>query len=414
VAEDYLTAIRESLQSVLALSADDVPVVDYAVCLSFANVWHEDQDSVWGYIVGPPGGGKTLIQSTLERWSKTIYIDELTENSLASGAKTEDGEDISLLPKLHGKTLCVRDFSTVMSMNPVSQAKILSALRCCFDGSYAKASGKEGLAAYEAKFGILACVTPEIDHFLAQQQRLGERFILLRIQRSGMYRYRDRLRRLRHVRMKMANKKKWVSDLKAVVESNLSQAHLHLKSRAPHTIEIPEKIGLALDAVADLVCQLRTAPIDGTPTSPEAGNRLVQELVNVVRTRAALSGRAYLNTDDLQLARRIAHDTLPSYALKIFSDLLSTSLGGPSRFVSQDQLSERGHKVPMQVVHNCLLQWRASGLVTLSSQGHRYRLTTDGLEEACIANLTGLSEAQISPPDDTTKTNDDDPERKTA
>jgi len=392
---DYLHAIRESLQSVLALPSDDVPVIDYAVCLAFSNVWHEDQDSVWGYIVGPPGGGKTLIQSTLETWSKTMFIDELTENSLASGAKTEDGEDVSLLPKLDHKTLCIRDFSTVMSMNPVSQAKILSALRCCFDGSYAKASGKEGLAAYDAKFGILACVTPEIDHFLAQQQRLGERFILLRIQRTGMYRYKDRLARLKHVRLKMANKKKWVSELKQTVQANLSDAHIHLRSTPPHTIKIHDDIGLRLDALADLVCQLRTAPVDGTPSSPEAGNRLVQELVNLVRTRAALSGRAFLNNDDLDLARRVSHDTLPGYALKIFKDLLTVSYNSQG-YVSADQICERGHKVPMQVVHNCLLQWRHTGLVSLSPQGHSYRLTPDGIEEARLANLTSLPDERNS------------------
>lgn len=382
---NYLEAIRASLQGVLALPEDDLPVIDYAVTLAFANVWHRDQDSVWGYIVGPPGGGKTLIQSTLEGWTKTFFVDELTENSLASGSRSEDGEDLSLLPKLHRQTLCIRDFSTVMSMNPVSQAKVLSALRCCFDGSYAKASGKEGLATYESKFGILACVTPEIDGFLAEQQRLGERFVMLRIQRKGAHRYKDRISRLRHIRSRMANKTAWVSGLKKIVSENLSDALIHLKGRAPHTIEVPDKIGTPLDAIADLVCQLRTAPANGSPTAPEAGNRLVQELVNLCLTRAALSGRSYLDSDDLHFARRVAHDTLPAYVLKVFSDLLEVSYS--RSYVTADVISTRGYTIPMQTVHNCLIQWYHSGLVSRSDQGNGYRLTHDGLEEANLAEI---------------------------
>jgi hypothetical protein len=102
-------------------------------------------------------------------------------------------------------------------------------------------------------------------------------------------------------------------------------------------------------------------------------------------TRAALSGRSYLDSDDLHFARRVARDTLPAYVLKVFSDLLEVSYS--RSYVTADVISTRGYTIPMQTVHNCLIQWYHSGLVSRSDQGNGYRLTHDGLEEANLAEI---------------------------
>lgn len=399
VPKDRLSEIRTNIQTVLSLPLDDVPAIDYTVCLAFSNVWHKDQDSVWGYLVGPPGSGKSLLQDCLSTWKKALFVDELTENSLASGARDDDGNDVSLLPHLHRRVLCIRDFSTIINANPTTQAKILSSLRCVYDGKFAKASGKEGLAAYESKFGISACVTPAIDQFLAEQQQLGERFVIMRIQRTGPGGYKARMGRLRHIRSRMADKTAWKQRLQEATGVCLEDARVALGQVPPSSVAIPEEYGDRLDAMSDVVCRLRTSMVNGMPTDPEFGSRFVQELVNLVLTRAVLSGRKTIDESDVLFARRIAHDTLPGHIAKIFSDLYTTSLN-PGRWVSIDQMCSRGVNLPAGPVNDALKQWLFCGLVHRNPENPRfYRLSDDTLEEANIAGIVAVPKKQKAPHD---------------
>jgi hypothetical protein len=126
-----------------------------------------DGESVWLLVLAPPSSGKAII-STLSKSQEVVMVSSLTANSLMSGARkqdTVDGKDASLLPKLHGKVMVVKDASTISDMNPSDMEEKhtgLGRVRCA------------------SKFGIIMAGTPDFERSRALEGNLGERFIYFR------------------------------------------------------------------------------------------------------------------------------------------------------------------------------------------------------------------------------------------
>ena len=381
-----LTQVRDALQDILGLSDDDALAIDYMTTLAIANTWHKDPEPVWGYLVGPPGSAKTEILRTLDGWKYSKSVDELTENALASGANDENGEDHSLLPQLNGKLFVIKDFTTVMGANDRVVEKVLSVLRAAYDGSYSKASAKEGQRSYTCKFGMLAAVTPVIDQFLSSTQKLGERFVLLRLQRNGTGSRRDRTRQLRHVRSRMENKAQWRASLRLTVQTILSSIRETNRLIDPSTILVSETYGERLDNIADLVCRLRTTSFKGQTTEAEAGSRLVQQLTNLAKARAMCDQRSTVNEEDLNFVARIAEDTMPRPVHNLFALLYKS--GCANRHVTADQLSS-WTSTPVDYIHEMLRQYHFLGIAEqqLSNNKRAWKLSSDTLEQAHIAAL---------------------------
>ena len=90
--------------------------------------------------------------------------------------------DHSLLPKLDGKVLVIKDFTALLNMPREARQQILGDLRDAYDGNAAKAFGTHvETRRYTSKFGIMAAVTGAIDKHAAVMQQLGERFLKLRL-----------------------------------------------------------------------------------------------------------------------------------------------------------------------------------------------------------------------------------------
>ena len=120
---------------------------------------------VWLYLVAPPGGGKTEILQSLDGPGREIYsLSQLTPQTLISGQIREKRKsDPSLIPKLDGKVLVIKDFTAILDSKWENVNTITGQLRDAYDGSCKKVfgTGKDDL--YESKFGIIAAVTPAID-----------------------------------------------------------------------------------------------------------------------------------------------------------------------------------------------------------------------------------------------------------
>ena len=76
-----------------------------------------DSKPVWLYLVIPPGGGKTEVLQALDGPGREIYaLSILTPQTLISGQILKRGQhDPSLLPKLDGKTLVLKDFTAMLT-----------------------------------------------------------------------------------------------------------------------------------------------------------------------------------------------------------------------------------------------------------------------------------------------------------
>ena len=133
-------------------------------------------DPLWVFIVAAPGEGKSETLNTIKDCLDVFTTSSITPNALISGAvgtKTEP----SLLPKLDGKTLCIKDFSAIQTMRETDRDALLGILRDAYDGTAGKVFGTGETKNFSSRFSIIAGTTPAIYELDSAFSALGERFL---------------------------------------------------------------------------------------------------------------------------------------------------------------------------------------------------------------------------------------------
>jgi hypothetical protein len=97
-----------------------------------------------------------------------VYVmSSLTPQTLASGFRSRHGS-ASLLPKLTGKVVAMKDFGTVLTLHRESRAAILAQLREIYGGRFVKVWGNGQRLEWTGKVGFLGGVTGVIDEQYSQ------------------------------------------------------------------------------------------------------------------------------------------------------------------------------------------------------------------------------------------------------
>ncbi len=136
------------------------------------------QRPVWSIIIAPSGGGKTEFLNSLLPLPKIYSVSTVTPNTFLSGMP--GAKDASLLPKLSGKIMLIKDWTVILSMQKDARAEIFGQLRDIHDGSMTKVFGNGQVRTWTGKVSILAACTEAIDMNQQQYTHLGERFIFYR------------------------------------------------------------------------------------------------------------------------------------------------------------------------------------------------------------------------------------------
>lgn len=157
------------------LEMEDTAVLDVMFGSVLAN--RLPGDPVWLFVMGPSGAMKTELLMSLRTAPDMEHISSLTPHTLISGANFGGSGDPSLIPKLDGKILVVKDFTTILNMNNMNRDEIFGILRDAYDGEAAKPFGNGVYRIYKSKFGLLAGVTKAIELYTEGHTALGERFL---------------------------------------------------------------------------------------------------------------------------------------------------------------------------------------------------------------------------------------------
>ena len=141
-------------------------------------------DPVWMFIVGPPGCGKTTLLLTLTVSPRTFFQSTLSSASLISGYQKPNMPDPSIIPKLNGKCLVLKDYTEIFSKPEMEREAVLGIMRGAYDGSAERNYGQGVVRRYISKFSFLAGVTKAI--YGHDQTAMGERSLRYVMDSTGI------------------------------------------------------------------------------------------------------------------------------------------------------------------------------------------------------------------------------------
>ena len=171
--------VRTGFKEWMKFPYEDTTVLDILYGAIIAN--RMPGDPLWLFLVAPSGGMKTELLLSLGGSPGIYETTSLTAHTLLSGTNFGAGGDPSLIPKLNKKVLIIKDFTTILNMNPMARDEIFGLLRDAYDGSIIKHFGNAIIRSYKSKFGIVAGVTPAIELYTEEHTALGERFLRYKI-----------------------------------------------------------------------------------------------------------------------------------------------------------------------------------------------------------------------------------------
>jgi hypothetical protein len=161
----------------------DLQALRIILCVYIAHMDLQDK-SIYLFINGAPGIGKTALAIKSIAWSEYVYpVSELSSNSFLSGF----GEKTGILDNLPGKMgkgkthgiLTFSDFNnTILTQNPIKRNELVGQLRRIFDGEFEKKVGnKAKTLSWKGKVTCIAAVTPSIEDYWSLTRDLGERWL---------------------------------------------------------------------------------------------------------------------------------------------------------------------------------------------------------------------------------------------
>jgi hypothetical protein len=254
-------------------------------------------DPVWGFIVGAPSALKTEFLRWHVNPATVFTLSRLTAHSLISGLKGGS----SLLPELNGRTLIVKDFTTVLEMDRHARDEVFGQLRDSFDGYYEGHYGSVGKLSFKSHYHVLAAVTGAIEGYYSIQSSLGQRFLKVRVPPLDAF---DRC--IQH----------------GGREEELRMEFTGLVEKVLATIQPEDWRSVRFDRVQELRPIVELLALGRTHVSrsegsismnpePEMVPRVTKQLMKLAIGRALIYGRTEVSDSDLEFLRRVAVDTLP-------------------------------------------------------------------------------------------------------
>jgi predicted transcriptional regulator len=275
---------------------------------------------VWLFVVGPPGSGKTTALLTFAESPKTVFQSTLMPHSLVSGFKPSDPEDDpSLLPKLIGNTLVLKDWTEIMALPATIQDDLFGVLRGAYDGRAEKTFGNGVSRVYDpCHFSILAGVTPAIH--AQQRATLGERFLKMTFIRPGTHDPRS------HIRAALLGMTE--DHAKDMRLRSVAYEFLDIEVNEDKLPKIPAKYKERLVNLAQIIAFLR-AGVErahggelAVRPQMEVGTRLAKQLHKMLQGLALVFNIKTADERCYKIAERIAFDTAVGWNLDIVAVMM--------------------------------------------------------------------------------------------
>ena len=356
-------------------------------------------EPLWLFLVGPAGSGKTLLLQALGESENTVYQSSLGAKTLISGWNTSDGSDPSLLPRLIGKTLILKDYTELMSKPTGEQDEIYGQLRGAYDGHVARsyASGiireypEPGSGDSDCRFSILAGVTNAIHG--DSRASLGERFIKYQMVAED-YNAIDQIRYAVDNTVKLRIPEEELRDAATSFIDYMSP--LVDTSKLP---EVPQWFINRIIGLSQLVATIRAnvtrklGELTFRPV-PEVGTRLSKQLIRLGQCIAIILKKPKIDRACYSLVSRVAMDTCYGW----HRDVILALTANPGADLQRMDLSKITQMSPttMKRVLDDLIELKAVTFEesTVRSQGQPARIWDTSKEIKSLISLARLDDTQ--------------------
>lgn len=347
------------------LRLEDSSILDIVFGTVFAN--RLNLEPVWMLLVGAPASGKSELLMSLDGSPLVKCVSQLSPKALISGLGVGTGPDPSLLTKVDGKILVIKDFTTILQVHPSIRDDLMATLRDAYDGKIAKSFGN-GDRVIKTRFGFLAGTTGAVDHHLKFNTSLGERFLRWRIpnpKNEEEVIMTALVNGTRDVEMK--------KELSAISQTVLAK---ELPKELP---EIPKEEMKRIVGLARLVAILRVAVMRDPYSKevsyrpfPEIGTRVAKQFQAFSLGVSIYRGIDKVDDKVFRMLRRIAWSTIPDKIGSIISFMSSKDEELTSTKISENV------RLPVPTVSSALDDARIAGIVEIGRGAGRtylYRLT---------------------------------------
>ena len=282
----------------------DSGVIKFLCAVYIAN--HLERDPIWIFLVGPSGGGKTELMTSLFDLEDIYVVSLLTPTTFLSGMPGKN--DASLLPQISGKILMFLDWTNLLDMNKDAKKEIMGQLRDIYGGYLRKAFGNGKVREWSGKVGLMACTTSMVDFSQQASGAMGERFINYRVLMPDR---KDVARRALDNGDRQAEMRK---DLKDAMYSFFKGLTID-KENPP---ELPTEINEELVRVANFATLARSCVIRDFGfkkevmfvPSAEMPTRITQQLKTIAISLMIVNGGTYMPSD-MEIIYKIALDSIP-------------------------------------------------------------------------------------------------------
>jgi len=267
--------------------------------------------AIWLLVVGAPSSGKTEIAIRgVSKLDKTHWTGKLTRNTFLSGrdkdSKPGTKKASMLLRVGESVIILIPDFSSILALHPAEQQDLMAQFRELFDRHCTKETGMGVTLEWLGKCTVIAAATGAIENSWAESMRnLGDRFLTVRwpsCQDAG-------------IAAKIYDRSGKQAELE-ITHQTLIRDFIHRDKRKRASLTRDQQ--LELFHTASLLSWSRIpafhvysrAEVSNTGDREDPG-RILTSLMQAARVHAGLFGRQKVSQEDMQIARRLAWDSIP-------------------------------------------------------------------------------------------------------
>jgi hypothetical protein len=319
-------------------------------------------DPLWFYLVGPSGMLKTDLCRSIGDIDEVYSLDKLTPRTLISGMTERDKKTGELKPiagiikQLDGRTLVIKDFTSILSMNEDNRNEVIGQLRAAYDGYLEQAYGTLPHPIREyATFGFVGAVTPILDKYTTVLVTMGPRCLIARV--HGRNYEKAALKAIQNAGHEGEMRGEVRHAVKAFVD----------KVDWKREVDVSETYQKRIVALATYVAYTRThvfakyykgqIQLTELPTT-ESPTRLAKQMKKLVTALVLIRNHETITSQDYETLVRVAKDTaIPEYQM-IVDYYMKNGLNNPATTYD----ISIGTGLNFQTVENKMLLMQAIGI----------------------------------------------------